>query len=212
MGDTELQSTKVQKELGVYVDEDLKFQQYISSVNQSSRMMWITKKTFSCLDEDTLPRLYKALVRPHLEYGNIVWHPHYQMDKLAEEKVQRQATKLVPYLKHLPYEQQLVALRFLLLLFRRGHDTDVPYHEWDRHIWPKSILQQSTQWTNYAEVIYSQRLFVGRCRLEIRKNSFSQRVVQDWNSLLDHIVTTTTPNSFKSRLGKHWKDNMYTTP
>ena len=68
-----MQSTKVKKNLGVYVDEELKFHQHISlAFNKSSRMLWLTKKTFSCLDEDTLPRLYKALVRSHLEYGNII--------------------------------------------------------------------------------------------------------------------------------------------
>ena len=54
MGDIELQSTKVEKDLGVYVDEEFKFRQHISF---ASRMLWLIKKTFSCLDEDTLPRL-----------------------------------------------------------------------------------------------------------------------------------------------------------
>ena len=45
--------------------------------------------------EDTLLRLLKALVRPHVEYGNIIRHPHYQIDKLSVEKVQRRAKKLV---------------------------------------------------------------------------------------------------------------------
>ena len=59
---------------------------------------------------------------------------------------------------------------------------------------------------------HSQRLFVGRCRLEIRKNSFSQRsVVQDKNSLSEHVATATTLNSFKSKLDKYWKDDIYTT-
>jgi hypothetical protein len=102
MGDIEFQSTKVEKDLGVYVDEELKFHHHISFA--------VTKKTFSCLDEDTLQRLYKAFVRPHLEYGNSIWHPHYQMDKLAVEKVHRRATMLVPHMKHLSYELQLVTL------------------------------------------------------------------------------------------------------
>ena len=54
MGYIELQSTKVEKNLGVYVDEKLKFHQNILfAVNKSSRMLWIVKKTFSYLDEDT---------------------------------------------------------------------------------------------------------------------------------------------------------------
>ena len=65
MGDTELQSTKFEKDLGVCVDEDLKFQRHISfAVNKSSTMLWLIKKTFSGLHEDTLPRLYKVLVKP----------------------------------------------------------------------------------------------------------------------------------------------------
>jgi hypothetical protein len=59
---------------------------------------------------------------------------------------------------------------------------------------------------------HSQRLFMGRCRLEIRKNLFSQRVMQDWNSLSEHVVTAITLNYLKSRLDKYWNDDMYTTP
>ena len=45
MGDIELHSTKVEKDLGVYVVEELKFHQHISfAVNKSSRMMWLIKK------------------------------------------------------------------------------------------------------------------------------------------------------------------------
>ena len=80
------------------------------------------KKTLSCLDEDTLLMLYRTLVRAHLEYGIIIWYPHYQTDKLAVEKVQHQVTKLVPHLKHLSYEERLVALRLQSLLFRRRGD------------------------------------------------------------------------------------------
>jgi len=87
------------KKLSVYVHEELKFHQHISfAVNKSSRVLRFIKKTFSCVEEDTLPRLYKSFVRPYLEYVNIIWHPHYQMDKLAVEKVQWRATKLVPHL------------------------------------------------------------------------------------------------------------------
>jgi len=50
MGGIELQSAKVEKDFGVYVDEELKFHQHISfAVNKSSRMLWLIKKTFSSL-------------------------------------------------------------------------------------------------------------------------------------------------------------------
>ena len=39
--------------------------------------------------------LYKAAVRPFLEYGNVIWGPTYKIDEDLIEKVQRKATKLV---------------------------------------------------------------------------------------------------------------------
>ena len=50
-------------------------------------------------------RLYKSLVRHVLEYGNIIWGPHYIMDQQAIKKIQRRATKLTPELKYDSYQE-----------------------------------------------------------------------------------------------------------
>ena len=47
--------------------------------------------------------LFTALVHPHLEFGNVVWAPHFQKDRLLIKGVQRHATKFVPGLKELDY-------------------------------------------------------------------------------------------------------------
>ena len=44
---------------------------------------------------------------------------------------------------------------------------------------------------------------------EIRKNVFSQRIVQDWNSLSESIAATITLNVFKSRRDKQWQAVRY---
>jgi len=40
----------------------------------------------------------------------------------------------------------------------------------------------------------------------LRKYSFCSRVVSIWNSLPHSVVDADTPNTFKSRLDKHWLD------
>jgi len=43
-----------------------------------------------------MKQLFTTLVRLHLEYGNVVWHPMLRMDKDMIEAVQHRATKMVP--------------------------------------------------------------------------------------------------------------------
>ena len=36
-------------------------------------------------------------------------------------------------------------------------------------------------------------------------NTFSNRIINDWNGLTSEIVTATSTNSLKNKLDKHWK-------
>jgi hypothetical protein len=44
------------------------------------------------------------------------------------------------------------------------------------------------------------------CRTNRRTYSFSQRVVDHWNSLPDKVVEASSVDSFKSSVNKHWRD------
>ena len=74
----------------------------------------------------SIPMLYKSMVRPHLEYGNMIWGHFYMQDIKAVEAIQCRATKLVSHLKNEPYEERLKILKLPSLVFRRKHgDPDV---------------------------------------------------------------------------------------
>jgi len=64
-------------------------------------------------------RLYKSLVRPHLEYCTAAWSPHYCKDKELIERVQRRFTRMIPDLEDLPYEQTLAKTKLWSLEHRR---------------------------------------------------------------------------------------------
>jgi len=70
-------------------------------------------------DVDSLPRLYKALVHPVIEYANSIWGPFYIGDQRMLEKVQKCDTWLIPSLRDLPYSEQLAHLRLPSLYYRR---------------------------------------------------------------------------------------------
>ena len=49
------------------------------------------------------------------------------------------------------------------------------------------------------------KLDKGRTKYDLRKYYFTNRVVNAWNSLPDHVVLSETINTFKLRLNKFWQ-------
>jgi len=64
-------------------------------------------------------KLYKSLVRPHLEYCTAAWSPHYVKDKELLERIQRRFTRMIPELNGLSYSDRLKALKLWALEERR---------------------------------------------------------------------------------------------
>ena len=79
----------------------------------------IIKKCFLIINAEILKTLYKTLVRPHLEYANQSWKPYLKKHILMLESVQRRATRLVPGIGNLSYEDRLKELNISTLEYRR---------------------------------------------------------------------------------------------
>ena len=63
--------------------------------------------------------LFKALVRPILEYGNVVWCPKKKRHIELIESVQRNFSKCIIGMRELSYEERLKSLKLPSLEFRR---------------------------------------------------------------------------------------------
>jgi len=67
-----------EKDLGVLLDNELKFHQHTASiVVKANRLLAIINKSFINIDTITFPLLYKSLVRPVLEYANAFCGPFF---------------------------------------------------------------------------------------------------------------------------------------
>ena len=65
------------KDLGVTFDSHLSFYDHIQEkINKAYSMIGLIKRNFIHMDKNTFCLLYKALVRPHVEYAHSVWCPY----------------------------------------------------------------------------------------------------------------------------------------
>jgi ribonuclease P/MRP protein subunit RPP40 len=206
MNGNPLTKTSAEKDLGVMVDEDLKFHVHTAKVvSKAFQILAVVNKSFVNLDAFTLPLLYKTLVRPHLEYGNVIWGPHSKLDQKAVERVQRRATKMVPTLKDLPYESRLEQLNIPTLYYRRKRGDMIQVYKImkgiDRisaDIFFKRAPCPSTRG-------HSLKLAKPTVMKTPRSHSFSVRIVNDWNSLPEAAVNAESVNVFKNEVDRYWR-------
>lgn len=74
---------------------------------------------FQRLDEEMMRKIIVTMIHPRLEHTGLVWSPSKIKDIRGLERIQRAATKLVPSLQDLSYEQRLSRLNLPTLEQRR---------------------------------------------------------------------------------------------
>jgi len=65
------------------------------------------ERSFTFRSGDMIVTLNKSLIGPHLEYCVQAWRPHLKNPLICWKKMQHRATKLVPGLEKLTYEERL---------------------------------------------------------------------------------------------------------
>ena len=207
-----LAATETERDLGVLVDSSLKFRMQASSaVKKANQILAVIRRSFELIDESTLPRLYKALVRPHLEFGNLAWGPFNRADQLLVEQVQRRATRLVTSIRHRPYEERLRLLKLPSLFYRRRRGDMIQVFQIIHggvDLSPSDFFVLAPDRTRG----HAWKIKKPRAESRPRRQAFSARVVNDWNSLPPSVVGAVSIIHFKSRLDAHWANIRYSVP
>ena len=191
-------------DLGITFTEDLKpSAQCLKVAAKAQRMISVIKLSFKYLDVNTLTLLYKALVRPILEYCGVVWCPYLIKDIDILENVQRRFTRFLPSLRDLPYNARLTHLNLDTLYARRlRFDLTTIYKIFHGliKIDRSSLFHLSTDLRTRG---HNYKLFMSHSHLDVRKYFFSNRVIPMWNSLPASCVEASTVRIFKTQLMKY---------
>jgi hypothetical protein len=203
-----VEAVNEERDLGVTFDGSLKFSIHIRNiVNKANSRLGIIKRNFSNISKEVLLPLYKSLVRPLLEYCSVIWNPILKSDYIEIEKVQKRAKELVPAIRNLDYKDRLKYLKLDSLGFRRRRNDMIQVY---RIIHNVDKVDREKFFELHTESItrgHSLKLKKTRVSHKLRQNSFSIRIINDWNHLKEETVTAGTINSFKSQLAIEWGDH-----
>ena len=179
MGYIVLGTTEKENDLGVTISAEVSEQCGIA-VSKGNQILGLIRRNITYKDKKLIIPLYKAIVRPHLEYCIQAWRPYRKKDIDILERIQRRATKIIPQLGDLSYEERLTECGLTTLETRRLRGDQIKVFKilngYDRNMF--FSLEKDSR-TRGHEI----KLVKDQCRLDIRKYSFSQRRVNEWNKL-----------------------------
>ena len=213
MKGSDLESTNVEKDLGVHVDDKLNFEFHITeSIKKANRMVGMLSRFLVTKDKDVMIPLYKSLVRPILEYGNAIWYPSLRKNVNAIENVQRRFTKRVKDMKDIDYDKRLKTLKLPSLEYRRIRGDMIETYKILHGLYD-SASTSNLLYINNASTTrgHPLKLIKPSVNTNLYRNFFSNRVINNWNSLPEHIVLSGSLNIFKSSLDNHWANLQYST-
>ena len=108
MGGAILTKTVKKKELGVSMNANMKVSEQCSiAASKGNQILGMIRRNITYKENSLIVPLYKAIVRPHLEYCIQTWSPHLRKDIDMLVKIHRRATRLIPGLRDLRYEERL---------------------------------------------------------------------------------------------------------
>ena len=174
-------------------------------VGECLAIVAIIRTTFTYLDVDIVKRIVESILRPKLEYAQVVWAPHLKKHIKKLERVQRAATKLVPELQEMEYPERLKKMNLPTLEERRRRGDMIQLYKCVKEIdeidRDDFIVKETERRTRGS---HEMKLRLPISSTDTKKFSFPVRTLSAWNELPESIVRAKTIHSFKEKYD-NWK-------
>ena len=204
LGEEIIQRRNTEKDLGVIVMDDMSPRRHVNKiVGETYNLLKNIRVAFSYIDEDMMKKIIVTMIRPRLEYAAVVWSPNLKKDIKQLERIQRAATKMVPSLENLPYEDRLLKLGLKSLEQRRTRGDLIAMFRLIEGIdkYDRDDLIVRDEGTTRG---HRKKLKKGTCRRDVKKYSFPHRITDTWNALDKEVTEATTIHGFKMKLDNYW--------
>ena len=199
------------RDLGVYIDYNLNFKEHISKIIKNAYFrMRILFKYIKSRKIIVWKTIFKAYIRPLLEYATEIWSPCFKGEISRIEKCQKYYTRIALIkcrLPNIPYEQRLQFFELPTLESRRKiFDLLMVFKIINgyTHLNPHDLFKSSKTRYKSFEKIISKR------KSHFTSKSFINRSSLLWNNLDKTTKNSNNPKTFKQNLIK-WLDKQSKT-
>ena len=210
LNDSDIAISDCQKDLGILVDNSLKFHAHImTTVNKAAGLSNNLIRSTKCRSAEFMMTVYKTHIRPLLEFGSVVWNTGYVGDLKLLESVQRSWTKQVDGLSELDYSQRLSILNLYSVQGRLLRADLIKcwkiFHK-QSAVSPSDIFTFSSVASTRGHRFKVAKPHVS---IECRRRFFSVRVIDSWNNLPDRVVSADSIEVFKRGLHQALGEELF---
>lgn len=192
-----VEQVKSHKVLGTFVDDQLCWKTQINSIcKKLSRSIYLLNRLKPYIDSNARKIFFNAHCLSHINYSSTVWSGAAQVHLKKLDSLYKRATKIIfpdPLLSTL---EKQTALDILPLHKQLKYNKLLAVFKAQNELVPKYVsdLLKSSSRYNYVN------FFLPRPRIDLYKASFAFSGAHLWNSLPNHIKSTSTLNSFKLKV------------
>ena len=143
------------------------------------------------------------MVRPYLEYGNVVWSPFLKSDIILIENVKRRASRYVLDINKLEYQERLETLNLPTLQYRRFRADMIETYKITHGHFEDNCVKHLFEMRSANTRGHQYTIKIRHSNTTTRRNYFAFHVASVWNSLSSDIVGSVSLNVFKKKLDDH---------
>ena len=205
MGSENIVKVHEEKDLGVTIQDNLQPEKHIERIFRDTyRMLRNIGVAFHYMDKDMMRKIIATMIRPKMEYAETVWSPYKKKHVKKLERIQRMATKMVPELEELTYEERLREINLPTLEERRERGDLITVFKLYNKM--EEADNEELLITERREIGFTRghtkKLRKGRCLNNVKKNSFPHRNIEVWNKLSEEVISVKTVHQLKEKLDK----------
>ena len=202
LNNVEVERAPYQKHLGIILDEKLNFKQHIdSAISKIKKGIAVIKKLRYSLSRKSLITIYKAILRPLIDYGDIIYdQPHNESFCEKIKSVQNKAALAITgAIQGTSREKIYQELGLESLKSRRWYKRLTCMFKIMRNEAPNYLINLIPKCEHTIKTRNSHKPSY-HCRTECFKNSFFPSALSDWFNLDENIRSLQSISVFKNKL------------